>query len=126
MKKIKDTDISLLIGRVLRAGTVVSISIVFFGGLFYLYRHGTSTADYSNFKGVPVFVRNAPGLFAGALHFKGQAIIQLGIVLLIATPILRVVFSALGFALEKDYMYVVISLLVLFVILISTISGHAG
>jgi uncharacterized membrane protein len=126
MKRFKDTDMQLLLGRVLRAGTVTSICIVFFGGIIYLYRHGHSIPDYKEFKGIPDFVSHARGLFDGALNLKGQAIIQLGIMLLIATPILRVIFSTIGFALERDYLYVGISLLVLFIIFMSMINGHAG
>jgi uncharacterized membrane protein len=126
MKKFKDTDMQLLLGRVLRAGTVISISVVFLGGIIYLYNHGHSIADYRKFTGIPGFLQHADSLFNGAFDFKGQAIIQLGIMLLIATPILRVTISAIGFVLEKDYMYLGISLLVLFIIFMSTISGHAG
>jgi len=126
MKLFKDKDMQLLLSHVLRAGTIVSISVVIFGGLVFMYRHGHSVSDYHTFNGVPVFVRNASGIFHGILAFKGQAIIQLGIVLLIATPILRIVFSAIGFVLEKDYMYLGISLLVLGIIFFSMMSGHAG
>lgn len=126
MKKFKDTDMPLLIGRVLRAGVVISMSIVFIGGAFYMYRHGHSVADYRKFKGVPGFVQYNARLFREAFNLKGQAIIQLGIILLIATPVLRVVFSAIGFALEKDYLYLGISILVLLIIIISALGGHAG
>jgi uncharacterized membrane protein len=126
MKKFRDTDMQLLLGQVLRAGTVISICVVFFGGIIYLARHGQSIANYKQFKGIPDFVSNAKGLFNGAITFRGQAIIQLGIILLIATPIMRVVFSTVGFALEKDYLYVGISLLVLCIICFSMINGHAG
>jgi len=126
MKKIKDRDIQLLIGQVLKAGTVISMSVVFFGGIFYMYRHGHSVANYRAFSGAPDFVQHFPGIIYSAFNLKGQAIIQIGIVLLIGTPILRVAFSAVGFLLEKDYMYVGISLLVLLIIFISMINGHAG
>lgn len=115
----------LLLGQVLRTGTVISISIVFFGGIIYLYRHGRAIADYRAFTGVPVFVQHAGIIFQSAFKMKGQAIIQLGIMLLIATPIIRVLFSAIGFILEKDYLYLTISLLVLFIIFMSMISGGA-
>ena len=116
----------LLLGYVLRAGTVISISIVFLGGIIYLYRHGHSIESYSVFKGVPKFVRHFDSLIASAIDFKGQAIIQLGIILLISTPILRVFISAIGFVLEKDYLYVGISLVVLLIIFMSMLGGHAG
>ena len=126
MSKFKDTDIQALIGQVLRVGMISSISIVFIGGIFYLYRHGQTVADYSIFKGIPAFVQHADGILNGILNFKGQAIIQAGIILLIATPVLRVMFSAIGFVLEKDYMYLGISILVLFIIFMSMLNGHAG
>ena len=126
MKSFKDKDMQLLLGQVLRAGTVVSVSIVFIGGVLYLVRHGHTIADYRTFKGIPDFVSNPSGIMYGILSFKGQAIIQLGIVLLIATPILRVIFSAIGFVLEKDHLYLGISLVVLSIIFFSALSGHAG
>jgi uncharacterized membrane protein len=124
--KFKDTDIQSLIGKVLRTGMIVSISIVFFGGIFYLVRHGHSIPDYKKFNRIPPFMQHADSLVAAAFNLKGQAIIQLGIVLLIATPILRVVCSTIGFALEKDYLYVGISLLVLLIIFASMMGGRVG
>ena len=126
MSKFKDTDIQSLIGQVLRGGMVISMSIVFFGGILFIYRHGHSIPDYKIFKGIPPFLQTPGSLINAALILKGQAIIQLGIILLIATPILRVVFSTIGFVLEKDYLYVGISLVVLLIIFTSMISGHAG
>jgi uncharacterized membrane protein len=123
--KIKDTTIQGAIGWVLRIGVVLSITIVIFGGAIYLYRNGHSIANYHTFKGIPAFVqldRIMPGIFT----LRGRAIIQAGIIILIATPVLRIIFSAIGFILEKDYLYTFISLLVLSIILISMLGGHAG
>lgn len=116
----------LLLSHVLRAGTIVSISVVFIGGIFFIYRHGQSISDYRSFKGIPDFIQRPSGIFHGILALKGQAMIQLGIALLIATPILRIVFSAIGFVLEKDYLYLGISLLVLGIIFFSMMNGHTG
>ena len=124
-KKFKDTDMQLVIGWVLRLGVIISMAVVFFGGVVFIYRHGHTIADYSVFKGVPDFVHPS-GIIHGILTFRGRAIIQAGIILLIATPIMRVLFSLLGFILEKDHLYTGISLLVLLIILASMISGHAG
>jgi uncharacterized membrane protein len=126
MKIFKDKDMQLLLSHVLRAGTIISVTIVFIGGVFFIYRHGQSISDYHKWNGIPNFIRTTSGIFHGIWALKGQAMIQLGIVMLIATPILRVIFSAIGFVLEKDYMYVGISLLVLGIIFFSMMSGHAG
>ena len=104
-KTFRDTDMQAVIGWILRLGVLLSMSIIFIGGIIYLYRHGQVTADYHTFKGVPDFVHNTSGILNGIITFRGRAIIQAGIILLIATPIIRVIFSAIGFILEKDYLY---------------------
>ena len=121
----KDKDMQAVIGWILRVGVIVSLSIVIFGGVVYLYRHGHSIADYSTFKGVPEFVYPS-NIISGVLAFRGRAIIQAGIILLIATPVLRIIFSFIGFIIEKDRLYTFISLLVLLIIIASMVSGHAG
>ena len=126
MSNFKDNDMQAVIGWILRIGVLLSMSIIFIGGVIYLYRHGHIAADYHTFKGVPDFVTTAPALINGVFTFRGRAIIQAGIILLIATPIIRVVFSAIGFVLEKDYLYTGITLLVLLIIMASMLSGHAG
>lgn len=126
MKKIGDLDIQQIIGWVLRLGVMISMTVVFIGGCFYWYRHSGETASYSKFVGVPDFVHSASGIWHGILTLRGRAIIQAGIILLIATPVIRVLFSAVGFILEKDWLYTGITLLVLGIILLSAFTGHAG
>ena len=122
MNKFKDTDMQAIIGWILRTGVIFSMGIVAIGGVLFVYRHGHSIPDYRTFKAVPYFIHNIEDI----ANFKGQAIIQAGIVLLIATPIIRVAFSAIGFILEKDYLYTFITLLVLLIIVVSMLTGHAG
>ena len=122
----KDKDIQSIIGWILRGGVVLSMLIVFIGGVVYLYRHEHIVPNYSTFKGIPDFVSTPGGIIDGILHFRGQAIIQAGIILLIATPVIRVIFSAIGFLLEKDYLYTGITCIVLCIIVISMLSGRIG
>jgi len=124
--RIKDKDIQAIIGWILRVGVAVSMLLVVVGGVLFIFRHGHSIPAYKPFKGVPLFIHDIHGIINGVLDFRGQAIIQLGITLLIATPIIRVAFSAVAFLLEKDYLYTVITVIVLLIILGSMISGHAG
>jgi uncharacterized membrane protein len=122
----KDKDMQVIIGWILRAGVAISMLIVFIGGVFFVYRHGSSIPDYHVFRGVPWFIHDTGGIINATLNFRGQAIIQLGIILLIATPVIRVAFSAIGFIIEKDYLYTAITLIVLLIIVGSMLSGHAG
>jgi uncharacterized membrane protein len=125
-KGFKDTDMQVVIGWILRTGVILSMVIVVIGGVLFVYRHGNSIPDYRVFKGVPYFIQNVKGIANGVFNLKGQAIIQAGIVLLIATPVIRVAFSAIGFILEKDYLYTFITLLVLLIIIISMLTGRIG
>lgn len=122
----KDKDMQAVIGWVLRLGVIVSMLVVVVGGVIYLYRHGGETVNYRQFSGVPAFVHSFHGIIGGILSGRGRAIIQAGIILLIATPVMRIVFSAIGFILEKDYLYTGITLLVLCIIIAGMLSGHAG
>jgi uncharacterized membrane protein len=126
MNKFRDKDMQAIIGWILRIGVILSMAVVFIGGILFIYNHGHSIPDYSVFKGVPNFIDNTGGIVNGVINFKGQAIIMLGIMLLIATPILRVAFAAIGFLIEKDYLYTTISLIVLLIITASMISGQIG
>jgi uncharacterized membrane protein len=124
--KFKDKDMQVVIGWVLRTGVFLSMTIVIIGGIIYLYRHGHSIVNYSEFKGIPNFIHSFNGIINGIVTIRGRAIIQAGIILLIATPVIRVAFSAIGFILEKDYLYTGITFIVLLIIFISAFSGHAG
>jgi uncharacterized membrane protein len=116
---VGDKDVQLILGNLLRFGVILSMVVVLIGGLVYLYSHGKSAIDYSQFKSERADLTSIQAIFSGLLSLHGKAIIQFGIVLLIFTPISRVILSVFSFLLEKDYMYVVIGLIVLSIILFS-------
>jgi len=120
-----DLRIEIIIGSLLRTGVILAASVVFLGGVLYLVRHGHETISYTTFQGEPEALKSIPAVLGGVASFSARAIIQLGLLLLIATPIARVAFAAIAFALERDYLYVVITLIVLAVLLYSLV-GSAG
>lgn len=124
-KAWNDQRIEIIIGSLLRAGVLLAASVVLIGGALYLARHGHETIQYTTFHGEPDALKSIPAVVEGIASNHARAIIQFGLLLLIATPIARVLFSAFAFALEKDYMYVVITLIVLAVLLYSLL-GSAG
>lgn len=121
--KITDETIERLVSVLLLSGVVISGLVVFSGGIYYLARHGHEKTDYHTFHGQPAIDRILGQIIEGAIALRARSIIQLGILLLIATPIARVAFSLVGFALERDRTYVVITAIVLCVLLYSLISG---
>jgi uncharacterized membrane protein len=113
-KKIED-----IVGNLLRTGVLISAFVVASGGLFYLAQSRHTPSDYSTFRGEPVEFRTVGGILRGAMALQSRAIIQLGLLLLIATPVARVVFCIVGFAAERDRMYVFFSLVVLIILVFS-------
>ena len=79
----------------------------------YLLRHGHDVPDYRVFRGEPSDLRSVSGIVSDARLLSGRGLIQLGLILLIATPIARVVFSVAGFLKQRNWMYVAITLIVL-------------
>lgn len=125
-KSFKDADIQVIIGSLLRWGVIISMSVVSIGGLIYLFNYGRETVSYRHFDGEPAYLKSVSGIFKNLFAKNGRAIIQLGILLLIATPIARVMLSVFSFIKEKDILYVVITLIVFGIILFSMFSGIGG
>lgn len=121
-----DSSIELIIGTLLRAGVLLAASVVLLGGIIYLVREGHAEVSYRNFQGNYSLLRTLGGIAHGVSQLRGRAIIQLGLLLLIATPVARVIFSAFAFARERDYLYVAITLTVLAVLLYSLFGVRPG
>jgi len=128
MKKVKgllgDHDIEVIVGTLLRYGVMTASAIVLLGGTYFLFQHGESPVpSYHRFVGESIGYTTFSGILNGVFALQAKGIIQLGVMVLIATPILRILFSLIGFVLEKDKLYVGITLVVLCVILLSTFGG---
>ncbi|HLI62716.1 MAG TPA: DUF1634 domain-containing protein [Terriglobales bacterium] len=114
-----DLRIEVIIGTLLRTGVLLAALVVLAGAGLYLAQQGHQTVNYSTFHGEPEGLKRPADIVHGAFELNARAIIQLGLLLLIATPVARVAFSAVAFAIERDYMYVFITLIVLVVLLYS-------
>ena len=117
MKKTQDEDLERVIGYLLRYGVLLSSLIVLAGGIVYLIRHGGQLPQYREFRGEPDKMKNPVPMWKAIVNGEGRPLIQLGLLVLIATPIARIVFSIFGYLMEKDYLYIMITCIVLAVIL---------
>jgi uncharacterized membrane protein len=113
----RDQRVEQAIGRLLQAGVILAAAVTLMGSILYLHRVGRHLTDYRVFRGEPFDLRSAPAILAQALAGHREAIIQLGVLILIATPIARVLFSLAAFAVQRDRTYVVVTLVVLVVLL---------
>jgi uncharacterized membrane protein len=122
--QFSDEKLELIMGNLLRIGVMIAALVVFAGGCIYLLHQGHSRPDYRNFHGEPASLRTVQGIAEEAAAMHSAGIIQLGLLLLIATPVMRVVFAVVGFALERDYLYTIVSVIVLGVLMYSFL-GHS-
>ena len=114
-----DKDVQLILGTLLRVGVLISTGIVLIGGIVFLVSNPNQRVSFEHFKPENTQFSSITEIIIGLKTFDGLAIIQFGVLLLIFTPIARVVFSIFSFLIERDYMYVVIGLIVLCVIITS-------
>jgi len=121
--RVTDRSIEQLVSDVLRTGVLLSGGIVLAGGIYYLMRHAHEIPDDHAFHGELSIDRIVPQIVAGAWSLRPRSIIQLGALVLIATPIARVALSLVGFALERDRTYVIVTAIVLAILLFSLIIG---
>jgi len=112
-----------IIGTLLRIGVIVAAALVLSGGVLYLVRHGSTFPDYRAFHGEPAYLRGVSGILSAARTLDGPGLIQLGLLVLLATPLVRVAFSVLAFALQRDRTYVVVTSIVLAVLFYSLAAG---
>ncbi|HAH25072.1 MAG TPA: DUF1634 domain-containing protein [Prolixibacteraceae bacterium] len=113
-----------LMGTLLRVGVLASAILVVLGGILFFIQHPHDIFDYSIFKGEPARFRQVHLIVKEALNFRGRDIIQLGLLVLIATPVARVIFSLIGFLIEKDWVYVAITAIVLCILSLSMFSNY--
>jgi uncharacterized membrane protein len=118
-----DRRMDRIISIVLRIGVVTSALIVLLGGILYLARYGGTIPNYQIFHGEPAKWRSVLPTMKYALSLSSGGIIQLGLLLLIATPVARVIFSVFAFALQRDRTYVFVTLIVLGILLYSLMGG---
>lgn len=119
-----DRRLEVVISVLLRTGVLISATVVLLGGICFLSRHGQELPEYRVFRGAPRIYRTFAGVVENAGPSNCQAVIQLGLLLLILTPVARVAFSLAGFALERDRTYVALTLLVLAILIYSLAGSH--
>ena len=113
-----------IVGRLLQVGVLVAAVVVVIGGTALLLQHGGATADYRVFRGVEAPLRSLVGIGRAALALDSRGVVQLGLVLLIATPIARVALTLVAFAIQRDRVYVALTAVVLALLLFGLLGGQ--
>lgn len=119
MRTLQDRQVEVFIGQVLRTGVLLSAGMTLIGFVLYLMRYTGAPPHYLT------FIASRGGFYSPSTSIHrsvagdAEAIMQAGILLLIATPVARVAFLIGAFALQRDRLYVGVSSLVLLVLLFS-------
>ncbi|MBF4515525.1 DUF1634 domain-containing protein [Flavobacterium sp. ANB] len=125
-EKFGEKDFQTIIGNLLRYGVWISLSVAFIGGIIYLMHHGKDIEDYSVFKENDRNIFEViTAVYNGVIQGRGESIIFFGVILLFLTPVFRVLLSLFSFLLEKDYLYVAITTIVIGIIILSISFGFS-
>jgi uncharacterized membrane protein len=122
---MSDQRLEIVIGNLLRAGVLLSAGVVLGGGIWLLLDCGGERANYRQFRPPANILRAPAGIIGGLGHPNPALLIQFGLLLLIATPVARVIVSLVAFAMERDRLYVVLTAIVLAVLLFSLVAPKA-
>jgi uncharacterized membrane protein len=123
MAPFTDKEMEIEIGAMLRVGVTISAIVVLLGGILYLWHASGPVPDYAHFHATSDPLRSITVVLRGAVRLDAESVIQVGILLLIATPIVRVAFCVVGFARQRDRLYVGISALVFLILIYSLLQG---
>lgn len=125
-KNFTDVDLNRSVGNLLRLGVILSV-ITSLIGFIKLFTEGFKMPKKYKLLEMGSSSEKVWGHFWETLcKGEGMAIIQLGILLLIFTPLMRIIFALIGYLKEKDYVYVIISSIVLAIMAVSFFTGYAN
>jgi uncharacterized membrane protein len=120
---ISDDKLDIFISNILRAGVALSAAFVLSGGIFYLVQNAFAPALYHTFTARPSELLNLHGMVANIRAFNNLGIIQLGLLILIATPVIRIVTSLTVFVIQRDRLYTAVTFIVLCILMYSIFRG---
>jgi uncharacterized membrane protein len=119
MTSRQDQQLEIAMSRMLRVGVTAAAIVVLAGGVLYFCQFRDSVSNYQHFYGAPPASRSTAAILSGVRHLDARSVISAGLLLLIATPVCRVIFGVVGFARQRDRIYTIVSAIVLIVLLMS-------
>jgi len=114
-----DERVDRAIAMLLRVGLSTAAAVVIAGAVAYLVSHWSEMPVYRTFRGEPAALRSVHSILRDVWQPDGAGLIQLGVLLLLLTPVARVLFSIVAFALRREFVYVTVTLVVAAILLYS-------
>lgn len=119
-----DYRLGTILSKLLKYGVWVATATVLLGGILYLIRHGAEPVNYQIFRGEPDIFRSPAGVIDAVCSGRRRGIVQLGLLFLIATPVVRVLVSFVFFIWQRDFYYTLITGLVISGLLYSLLGAY--
>jgi uncharacterized membrane protein len=123
--RVSDHQVEQVVGRLLQLGVLIAAIVVLIGGVLLLVQRGGTPVASSVFHAEPDSLRSIAGIIRGVTSMQSESIVQLGLLLLIATPVTRVAFTLVAFVLQRDRTYIVVTTVVLALLLYGLVFGNA-
>jgi len=124
-KRIRTVE--LVISTILRVGVISSLALVVFGLSVMFLQHPHSLNSAESYQALTsthaAYPHTIGDVFLGVGSFQGEAIIGLGLLMLIATPVMRVAVSIFAFIVHRDKVFTAITTLVLLLLFLSFVLG---
>ncbi|HJQ52205.1 MAG TPA: DUF1634 domain-containing protein [Gemmatimonadaceae bacterium] len=125
VRDARDERVEQMVGRLLRLGVLFAALVVAIGGALLLVQYGHSPANFHDFAAAGRGLRSVGAILTGVSHGDSRAIAQLGLVLLILTPVARVALTLGAFILQRDRLYILTTSIVLALLLYGLVWGRA-
>ena len=121
-------SVELLISRLLRTGVVLSLVLIVTGSSMSFAHHRDYTSSPAELRRLTepgaAFPQTMRQVIEGVRSRRGQAIVAVGLLVLIVTPVVRVGVSIAAFALERDAAFTAITALVFGLLVLSFLLGR--
>jgi len=119
-----DEKMELTVARLLNMGLLISTLVIVFGGILLISEQGSTPIDFKTLQGEPLTLASIPTIALAAVSLDARAVIEIGLLLLVATPVARVALSLILFWRKADYLYVGITGAVLAILLFAVSGNH--
>lgn len=125
---IRRTEV--LLGTLLRVGVLISIGLMLLGLAITLVRHPDYATDPGALQRLTTpgaaFPHTPSAVAAELSQFRGRAISTLGLLVLIATPVVRVATSIVVYIIQRDWRFTIFTSIVLAILILSGFLGKSG
>ena len=126
----RQRNIELLISNLLRGGVIASLICILAGTVISFIHHPNYLTSPAALASLTELSGTFPGTLSnfeeGLLNLRGQTIVTIGLIILVATPVMRVAVSIFAFIYQGNKTFTLITTSVLCLLMLSFILGKAG